>query len=270
MIASVARPSSTRTGVGELVRTWTPAGAPDAEVVIIHGLGEHSGRYERTGSILAEAGLGVTSFDLVGCGASGGPRAYLDDWASYLDQVEGHIAAVGHPVVLLGHSLGGLIALDYTLSDRPPPDLLVLSAPALVGGKTWQRALAPMLAKIAPKLAIPNAITGDQLSRDPAVGEAYLADPLVTRKSTTRLGSEIFAAIDRVNATVKRLDVRTLVLHGGADTVVPAASSASLAGLATVERRLYPKLRHEVFNEPEGPDVVAEVVVWIRSGLTSE
>jgi alpha-beta hydrolase superfamily lysophospholipase len=165
--------------------------------------------------------------------------------------------------------MGGLIALEYALSDRPAPDLLILSSPGLSGGKAWQRSVAGVAASLAPRLSVPNGLSGDQLSRDPEVGEAYFADPLVLTKSTTRLGSELFSAMDRVNANLKALDIPTLVIHGGADTIVPASASAPLGHLPTVERRLYPKLRHETMNEPEGPQVVADIIAWIDRHLTS-
>ncbi len=269
MIHSVAVPTTTAAGIGELTRAWAPPGDPKAEVVMVHGLGEHSGRYERTGSILAERGFSVRAFDLVGFGASGGDRAYVEDWTQFLDQLQTHVEkaiATGRPVALLGHSMGGTIAIEYALSDRPAPHALVLSAPGLAGGKAWQRILAPRLAAVAPKLRIPNGFTGDQLSSDPAVGEAYFADPLVITKTSARLGAELFAAIDRVNRHLGSLEMPTLVMNGGSDTIVPPQSSLPLDPVA--ERVLYPKLRHELFNEAEGPEVVGEIADWLGATLT--
>ncbi len=267
MIASVGTIRRLSDGTPELVRRWVPTSERWASVVLVHGLGEHSGRYERTGGLLAEAGLEVESFDLVGFGGTGGRRGDVESWDIYLRQVRDHVTAVEPPVVLAGHSMGGLIALDYLLSGNPSPDLAVLSAPGLGGGKAWQRRVAPLLAKLAPTAMIPTKIEGSQLSRDPAVGEAYFADPLVLTRVSARLGAELFAAIDRVLSALSRLDVPTLVLHGGADTLVPPQASLPLAGLPTVDRRVYPKLRHELFNEPEGPQVVGEVVAWIGERL---
>jgi alpha-beta hydrolase superfamily lysophospholipase len=250
-----------------LRRRWEAA-EPWATVLIVHGLGEHSGRYERTGRLLAAAGLTTLSFDLYGHGDSEGDRCHVDTFSDYLDEVEMELELVGKeglPVVLLGHSLGGLISLDYLTSGRPPPDYAVVSAPGLGGGKAWQRMLAPVLARLFPKLAIPTAITGEQLSRDPAVGEAYFADPLVSQKVTTRLGAELFATGDRVRANLDKLTGPLLVIHGGSDELVPPAVSAVLHDLPGVERRLYPKLRHESLNEPEGPEVLADIIEWLRA-----
>ena len=196
----------------------------------------------------------------------------VDEFSDYLDEVEEELKESrrdGLPVVLLGHSLGGLIALDYLTSDRPHPDYAVISSPGLGGGKAWQRALAPKLGRFLPRFAIPTAITAEQLSRDPAVGEAYFADPLVSRKTTARLGAELFAAGDRVRSNLAALSVPSLVIHGGADELVPAAVSAPLQDLPGVERRLYPKLRHESLNEPDGPEVVADIIDWLRAKVAA-
>jgi len=269
-IPSNAEPRPHSVVGSQLVRRWQPATTVRAEVVLVHGIAEHCGRYERTAGLLADAGLAVTAADLVGFGATGGRRGYVEEWSWFLDQVEQLMAETrqtGRPVVLLGASMGGLIALDYALSDRARPDLLVLSAPGLKGGAAWQRKAAPLLGLLTPYLAVPNRLKGEQLSRDPAVGEAYFADPLVLKRSTAKLGSEMFAAMDRINTSLGNLDVPTLVLHGGSDTIVPPTATVELGNLPGVERRLYRKLRHELFNEPEGPKVVADVIGWIDERL---
>ncbi len=264
MVSSVARPDSTRHDIPELVRTWEPS-ASRADVVLVHGLAEHSGRYERVGDQLSEAGYRVTAFDLIGFGASGGRRGDIESWTMFLDQVQDHLESVRseRPIILMGHSMGGLIALEYALSERPKPDLLVLSSPGLAGGDAWQRALAPVAAALAPKLTMPNGLDGAQLSRDPAVGEAYFADPLVLTKSTNRFGANLFAAMKRTRTHAESLDIPALIIHGGADTIVPPSSSAPLEAIDGVTRTLYPKLRHECMNEPEGPEVVADIIAWL-------
>ncbi len=271
MVSSVARPDSTRHDIPELVRTWEPS-APRADLVLVHGLAEHSGRYERVGDQLSDSGYRVTAFDLVGFGASGGRRGDIESWTMFLDQVQDHVEASrsGRPVILMGHSMGGVIALEYALSERPRPDLLVLSSPFLGGGQAWQRALAPVAATIAPRVTMPNGLDGAQLSRDPAVGEAYFADPLVLTKSTNRLGAQLFDAAKRARSHQSELDIPTFVIHGGADTIVPASSSAPLETIDGVTRKLYPKLRHECMNEPEGPEVVADIIAWIDGHLSRD
>jgi alpha-beta hydrolase superfamily lysophospholipase len=254
----------------ELMRDWVPQGDLKAYVVLVHGLAEHSGRYERVGSLLADRGFHVRGFDLIGAGGSGGRRWDIDDWGRYHDQVQSHLQwAREHekPVVLMGHSLGGAIVLGYALRDRPQPDLLVLSAPALGGGAGWQRALVPALAKLTPTLALPNMLNGEHLSRDPAVAKAYFADPLVITKSTCRFGALAFAEIDELHRRLSELDLPTLVIHGGDDKLVPTRFSEPLGALESVHRTVYDGLRHESFNEPEGPEVVADVASWVEGHL---
>jgi acylglycerol lipase len=252
----------------ELIREWVPPNTPEiATIVLVHGIAEHSGRYERSGELLARNGFKVVAPDLFGFGQSGGDRADIERWDDYWGQVERLVEAAESPVILMGHSMGGLIALSYALSGRTRPQLLVLSAPAIGGGAAWQKAVAPVIARLAPGMLIPNGLKGEQLSRDPEVAEAYFADPLVFLKTTARLGNHLFSTQADVASTLGNLSIPTLVMHGGADTIVPPVSTAALGEIDVVERRLYPKLRHEILNEPEGPDLVAEIVEWVIAQL---
>ena len=253
----------------ELVREWTVEN-PKAAFVLVHGLAEHSGRHAHVAEQLAGAGFDVRSFDLIGAGGSGGHRWHVEDWGLLHDQIADHVEwarSRGNPVVLMGHSLGGNLALGYVLSDRPAPDLLVVSAPALSGGARWQRMLAPILARLAPRLAIPNVIDGSHLSRDPAVAKRYFADPMVHTKTSAKFGALAFEAIDEVNDSIEEIDVPTYCLHGSEDFIVPTSSSEILESHPSVTRRVYEGLRHESMNEPEGPEVVADVIAWVESQL---
>jgi acylglycerol lipase len=256
-------------GTPLLVRCWA-ASDPWARMLLVHGLAEHSGRYERTGRLLAEAGIDVTAFDLRGHGGSGGRRGDVERWTDYLDDIAVRLAAVraeadGRPAVLFAHSYGGLISIDYVLSGRPTPDLLVLSGPALDDGlPRWQHILAPLIARIWPTLAFKNAWGPDVLSRDSEVGRLAMLDPGSPARMTVRLGAFGFAAQERVRATLATLAVPTLVFHGSDDRLVPPAATESFEALPGVTRRLYPGLRHETLNEPEGPQVVADVIAWLR------
>jgi alpha-beta hydrolase superfamily lysophospholipase len=266
-----------RDGTPLLVRHWAPGATAWATVVLVHGIAEHSGRYERVGEWLSGAGLEVVAADARGFGGSGGRRAYVDRWSQLHDDLEDRIVAaragVGdRPVVLFGHSLGGLIALGYCAAARPRalPDALVLSAPALDADlPRWQRVVAPILGRLAPTLEIPNGFRPGVLSRDPAVDEAYLADPSNVHRTTARLGNLSFAEQERVRAALPSLAVPTLVYHGADDRHVPPRASEPLASVPGVERRLLPGLRHESHNEPEGERVIADVVGWLRSVLQS-
>jgi alpha-beta hydrolase superfamily lysophospholipase len=241
-------------------------------MLIVHGVGEHSGRYEHVGGWLAERDFSVEAFDLVGCGATGGARADIEDWATFLDQIEAHLRPMiedSLPAIVIGHSMGGLLAAEYLASERIHPDLAVLSAPGLAGGAPWQRTLAKILSPVVGGLSIPSGIKGEALSRDPAVGEAYFADPLVVTKATVRFGNALFTAMDRTAANVARITVPTLVLHGTNDTVVPTEASEVFESVPAAERRLYQDLRHELFNEPEGHEIVDEVADWVDARIAS-
>lgn len=262
-------------GTPILVRTWTATGDPWAAVLLVHGIAEHSGRYEHVGRQLAEAGLEVVAYDQRGFGGSAGRRAYVDRWSLVHDDLEERLAALrsasgGRPVVLFGHSLGGLIALGFVVAEppRPLPDLLVLSAPALESAiPSWKQTLAKVLSRVAPTVSVRNAFDGAILSRDPTVGERYLADPLNQHETTTRFGALAIAEQARVRAALGRLSIPTLVYHGEDDHLVPTAASAPLGVIPGVVRRTYSLLRHESHNEPESPAVIADVVDWLRANV---
>jgi acylglycerol lipase len=272
-----ATPGAARTRDGLELRTlhWEAAGVPRATVLLIHGIAEHAGRHAHVASEFARAGFETHAFDLRGFGASGGPRAYVGRWSEYHDDVEDQLSAVRAaggqlPVVLYGHSMGGLIALGYVLAEprRPQPHLLVLSAPAIRANVArWQRALAEVLGRMVPRLVVPNALPPGGLSRDPQVDIAYRADPLNTHRTTTRLGMELFheqARVQRALARISSLPTPTYVLHGTDDQIVPLSASASLERRENVTRRVYPNLRHEMHNEPEAAAVIGHTIAWLE------
>jgi acylglycerol lipase len=272
-MASATGSLAARDGTTLHLRRWRPSDDPWAMVVVVHGLAEHSGGYETVGSWMADAGLDVTGYDLRGFGASGGRRAYVDRWPQHHDDLEDVLKLVrstsdGRPVALFGHSLGGLIVLGYVTAEpqRPAPDALIVSAPALDSSVPgWKRIVVRLLGSVAPTIAVKNDLDGALLSRDPAVGERYLLDPLNRHATTTRFGAEALAEQARVRAALGRVAVPTLVYHGEADRLVPIAASAPLGALPVVTRRTHPGLRHESHNEPEGRDVVADAVSWLRT-----
>jgi acylglycerol lipase len=276
-VASTTSTVAAADGTPILVRRWAAAGEPWADVLIVHGIAEHSGRYEHVGGWLSAAGLEVTGYDLRGFGGSGGRRAWVERWREYHDDLEERLGDVrlragGRPVVLFGHSLGGLVAYGYAVAEppRPLPDALVVSAPAIDSNlPRWQQTLARVLTRVAPTFQVKNAFDGTILSRDPAVAERYLADPLNHHHTTVRLGAEALAEQGRATAALARLTIPTLVYHGGDDRLVPTASSELFAGAPGVTRRTYPGLRHESHNEPEGQAVIADAVTWLHSVLPS-
>ena len=273
-------PGTARTRDGLELRTyeWPAVGAPRAHLLLVHGIAEHAGRYPHVAARLANAGITTHAYDQRGFGASGGHRAYIDRWSQYHDDLEDRLADVrarssGLPVVLYGHSMGGLIALGYVLADptRSLPDLLVLSAPAIDAVvPRWKRTVADLLASLAPRFAIANTFPKGALTSDAAVEAAYLADPIAVHRTTARLGVALFREQARVQAVLARgepLPIPTYVLHGADDPIVPEWASRSFEGRANVTRRVYPGLHHETHNEPSGAAVIDDTTRWIVGQL---
>jgi alpha-beta hydrolase superfamily lysophospholipase len=243
---------------------------PWGAVLMVHGLAEHSGRYERVGDQLTGAGLEVSAYDHRGMGGSDGRRGDVERWSLFHDDLGARLAAAragtpGRPLVVYAHSLGGLIAAGYLLGDRPKPDLAVLSSPALDSALPgWKKRLAAGIARVAPTFEIANGIPGETLSRDPSVAAKTVDDPLCVKMSTARFAVAGLAEQARVRRAASRgFGIPTLVLHGEDDDLVPVDASAVLATAPGVERRTYPGLRHELHNEPEGPDIVDAIVAWL-------
>ena len=260
-----------RDGTPLLARTWPTRGEPWGSILVVHGLGEHSGRHDATGGRFAAAGLVAISFDHRGFGASGGRRAYVDRWDDYLDDLEDRLDAGridGLPAAIYGHSLGGLVVADYLLADRPLPEVAVLSAPALGGGNAILRAFARVLDRAWPTFEHPNPWEGQKIAREPQPPVVADPDPLSVSRTTGRLGHLLFRAMDRVNERLAErggFPLSTLVVHGGDDTLVPTASTAFLERFATTERRVYPGVRHEPHHDPlDGTRIVDEVIDWLR------
>lgn len=257
---------------------WPAVGAARAHLLIVHGIAEHAGRHAHVASRFASAGIEAHTYDLRGFGASAGRRAFVDRWSRHHDDIEDQLASIraaagALPIVIYGHSMGGLIALGYVLADRPrpEPDLLVLSAPAIASRvPRGKRALADVLGRVAPGMEIPNELPPDALSHDAEVEVAYRSDPLNTHSTTARLGMELFHEQARLQARLSqigRLPVPTYVLHGTDDAIVPVSASASLERRGNVTRRVYPGLRHEMHNEPERDAVISDTIAWIETTL---
>lgn len=265
------RLTGTRDGLSQLQRTWRPVGDARSAIVIVHGVGEHSGRYDHVGRYLAGLGHDVLAFDNRGHGQSGGRRGHVDSFDEFLDDVEDLVIErrqLGLPVVLLGHSLGGLICANYLVRGRPKPDLLVLSSPAL-GAELprWQRLAAPVLSRLMPTLFVKNDIDGAVLSADSEVGVAYRDDPIRVAGQTAKLGDEVFTRMAETTSAIDRVNVATYVVHGEEDSLVPCRYSRPLAALPDVTYRLWPGLRHECFNEIRRDEVLAELSTWLDDRL---
>lgn len=262
-------------------RTWRPdgeQGEPHAVVLLVHGLGEHSGRYGHVAQVLVEAGYAVRALDHRGHGRSGGKRAFVKRYDEFLHDLHQFRTMVqredpGVPLVLLGHSMGGNIAMGYTLGNQDGIAALVLSGPALQIGDDFsplQLTVFSAIAKIAPGLR-PQGLSDEAISRDPAVVKAYRDDPLVYGgKVSAGLGAALIGAMESFPARYEQLRLPILVVHGTDDRLADVAGSRALeAGAvnADVTAYYYDGLFHEVFNEPERDRVLADVTDWLGAHL---
>ncbi len=262
------RPASDGTNLA--TRHW-PVSHPRAAIVLVHGLAEHTGRYDHVGDQFASRGFDVRGSDLRGFGGSGGDRAYIEDFSQYTADLADDVISAGEsgaPVVLLGHSMGGLIASLYAVADQPQPNLLVLSAPAIGAELPKAKAVAAkVLVRVLPRLKVSNGLKGEQLSHDPTVGERYFADPLVFPKSTIRLGVALMDAMERAQTSLERISHRTLVVHGGSDTIVEPRFSESVGAIPGATRVVFEGFRHESFNEEGGELAVRTIADWIDTQI---
>jgi len=265
---------TTTDGVELLTRSWTIE-SPRYDIFLVHGLGEHSDRWDYPALYFNARGANVFSYDLRGHGASGGNRIDIESFDEFHRDISqlasSTAAATGRPWVLYGHSLGGLQCAGY-LIDRiePIPNVAVLTAPAMMATRGIDKVLkaaVAVLGRVAPTTTAPNKITAEQLSSDPAIGEAYFADPLVETKATMRFGKTFFAEQDRLVDHQGDIGIPTFVIHGADDELVQPAASAGLASSPGVERRVYPGIRHELHNEPERDRILGDINDWIDTKL---
>lgn len=259
--------------------TWPTAGEARGTLLVVHGLGEHVGRYDALALRLNAAGWRVSGFDHRGHGQSDGARgaiarrdSMLQDLARVIDALRNE---VGGKLVLLGHSMGGLIAARFVaegLQARPAAwhrevDALVLSSPALdTGMSAAQRALLAVLGPLAPWLAVSNGLQPEWISRDAGVVAAYRADPLVHDRITPRLARFIVDGGAATLALAQRWSLATLLLWAGSDRCVAPAGARAFADAAprgVVRAQCFEPLYHEIFNEPERDEVFAVLEAWL-------
>ena len=271
---------TTADGLALPLRHWPVPAARD-HVLLVHGLGEHSGRYEALARDLNAAGFAVSGYDHRGHGRAPGARGVIpqafslcQDLAAVLDA----LAAAGRPAgVLLGHSMGGLVAARFvaeSLQPQPAPwsrplPRLVLSSPALAADLSGlQRLQLALMHALVPSLPLPNGLDPAWVSRDPAVVAAYTADPLVHGRISARLARFILEGGEFVRAQASRWATPTLLLWAGADRCVAPAGSAAFAAAAppaVVQHQVFPALAHEIFNEPERALVIDRLVRFLQA-----
>jgi len=257
---------------------WRPETTRRAALAVVHGFGEHSGRYGNVVHWFVPRGYALYAFDQRGHGRSPGQRGHIESFAqvradvrAFLDLVHRQEAEL--PVFLLGHSQGGLVVLNYALHD--PSGLVgVVASGALLGQpgvSPLLLQLARLLSRVWPRLTLNVGLDATALSHDQAVVDAYLHDPLVHGKGTPRLGAEITAAVAWTQAHAAGWSLPLLMVHGGADRICPPEASRRFfdgVTFADKERIEYDGFFHEVFNEIGKERVLADVEAWLERHLT--
>ncbi len=253
---------------------WRPGGQARAALAIVHGMGEHSGRYKNVTNALVPRGYAIHAFDLRGCGRSPGQRGHIDSWSQFRDDVSAFLRSVREqepraPLFLMGHSMGGLIVLDYVL--RRPEGLAgtVVSAAGLepLGvAKPWMVLLAKLLTRIWPSLSLDVGLEAAAVSRNPAVVEAYTNDPLCHSKGSVRWGTESLAVIDWIKAHAGEIEIPILMAHGNADRLVSLSGTKAFFDAVTFadkEIHLYEGGYHEPHNDIDHEQVLADYASWL-------
>jgi alpha-beta hydrolase superfamily lysophospholipase len=265
----------TRDGLHLAIQDWmpSPAVAVRGVVLLVHGLGEHAGRYEGVAEQLNSWGFAVRGYDQYGHGESAGVRGglpsdtrLLDDLADVMDDTRARMAS-DVPLILLGHSLGGLVAARLVALQMRPVQALVLSSPALDAGmNAFQKMLVAVLPKLLPNLRVGNGLNPAYLSHDPAVVADYRADRLVHDRISARLARFIGEAGPATLAAASGWNVPTLLLYAGDDHLVSPAGSRRFAELApqqVLDSACFDALYHEIFNELDAGPVFAALQRWL-------
>lgn len=265
-------------GVGPRLTShhWAPSGPARASVVLLHGLGEHAARYDRTARLFTAAGFSVLAMDYEGFGRSEGRRGDVryESTARAVDHLIAHERrrTGGAPVVLYGHSLGGLYAFLYA-ADRPGTDVaaVVATGPAFDSELRKQRlklAVVRSLGRAFATLTLPNGLRFERVNRDPDVVAERHADPLVHGRATARFAIDVVAQMDRVASAATRVAVPLLVVHGDADLINPLSASRRVVDrVPSATLMTCPGVYHGVEDEPEGPAILADVIAWVDRTL---
>ena len=256
------------------VKQWSPSGTPKAVVIIVHGLAEHSGRYEHVAAFLNAAGYMVIGFDLRGHGRSEGKRIYIDRFQEYVDDLKTMIGALPAsvrelPLFILGHSMGSTITLSYLVHEAPDVAGIILTGTTIIPGADIPAvliSLSGILGKLLPKLPT-IALDSRLICRDEKVVKAYNDDPLVSNdKIPARTGAELNREFGKIQSKMKGIAVPMLIMHGNEDKISnPQGSQLLFDSMSSADKTLkvWPGLFHELLNEFEKEDVMEMAREWM-------
>jgi alpha-beta hydrolase superfamily lysophospholipase len=257
---------------------WLPKGEIRAVLVIVHGLAEHSGRYMNVVNYFVPLGYAVYGLDHIGHGRSEGARVYVKRFEDYTETLKTYVDKVrawqpDKPLFMIGHSMGGLIAAAYLLDHQEDLKGAVLSGPGVKVPDSISPVtigLGKVLSTLMPKTGLVQ-LDAQAVSRDPAVVEAYVNDPLVhTGKTTARLAAEMLKAMQRVTERSGEITLPLMIVQGAQDKLVDPAGARMLVetvGSDDKTLKVYDGLYHEVFNEPEHEQVLSDVEAWLNAHI---
>jgi len=253
-------------------RAWPKPGS--IALAVVHGLGEHAGRYARFAEGMAHHGMGTYALDLRGHGISPGQRGHVDSWSQWTDDVAAFVSHVesiaAAEVVPVGHSFGGVTLLSTVLAGKlPETRRFVVSSPALklkLAVPGWKLTFGPIASKVVPRLALANEVDPKSVSRIPEVVDAYRNDPLVHNKISTRLGAEWQDATRVVMSRAGEIRIPFLILAGTADALIDPAGSRELheQTKSTSDLRMLEGRFHEPFNDIGSGEVFQLIADWLK------
>lgn len=262
-------------GLQLFFQRWDPPGEPRAVVCLVHGLGEHSGRYAHLARRLTQAGYSLVAFDLRGHGKSGGPRGHTPSFDALMDDTalmlqEAGRLYPGKPLFLYGHSLGGLLVLNYVLRRKPTLAGVIATGAGLhtsLEEQTVRVSFAKSMGKVLPAVTLATGLNPQDLSRDPQVVANYQKDPLVHDRATLAMAKCNFEAMPYALSHASEFQPPLLLMHGAADRLTyPSGSqefAAQVRGDCTL--KLWEGLYHEIHNEPEQEQVFAYLLEWLNA-----
>jgi len=264
-------------GLDMYAQSWEPEESPKAVVCLLHGLGEHSGRYAHVGKTFADAGFVLAGFDLRGHGRSSGQRGHFPSFGALMDDIhryiqEGDERFPGMPVFLYGHSLGGFLVLNYATYHKNSLKGVIATGAGLRSPVLEQKvkiSLSKVLGSLLPTITISTGLDADGISRDPEVVRAYKEDPLVHDKATLSAARVGIEAVDHAFAHATEFPTPLLIMHGAADRVTYPHGSQEFADLVpeNCTLKLWDELYHEIHNEPEQADVFKFMINWMDAQL---
>jgi acylglycerol lipase len=259
-------------------QAWLPDAAPKAILLVVHGIAEHSGRYTNLVNYFGPKGYAVYSFDLRGHGKSDGKRSYVERFSYYLDDLQTffNLVRTENPstkIFMVGHSMGSTIAIDYALEHQREMNGLIISGTTLKAGSSINQAtilMAKMLSVLLPKMGV-SALDSSGISRDKAVVEAYVKDPLnYTGKLSARVGAELLKTMDMLQKRLSEITLPILIMQGSQDRISDPSSSKMLYdGVRSKDKTMtiYEGFYHEIFNDPERQQVFTDMEAWLNARL---